>query len=180
MFFKGSRQILLSVLILVALVAGFGIGVAFHARTVAAQPQTQASPHHAQDVVDKYLGILNAGMKSGSCDFSTLSTIYTPDATVIATGGPFSPGGPFGAGGALGEQQFHGITAVIGFYTKLCHVVSHNGVAQWTQDAGFLLSPNVLNSYEHVSFSGQTAGRCMHVFTISGDRISSLNWSIYA
>ena len=180
MSFKGSRQILLSVLVLVALVAGFGIGVAFHARTAAAQPQAQVSPHHAQDVVNKYLGILNDGMKGGSCDFSALSTIYAPDATVIATGGPFSPGGPFGTGGSFGEQQFHGIGDVTAFYVKLCHIVSHNGVAQWTQDAGFLLSPNVLNSYEHVSFSGQTAGRCMHVFTISGDHISSLNWSIYA
>ena len=180
MSFKGSRQLLLSILVLVALVAGFGIGVAFHARTASAQPQALVSPHHAQDVVNKYLDILNSGMKSGSCDFSTLSTIYTPDATVIATGGPFSPGGPFGPGGSFGEQQFHGIAAVTGFYTKLCHIVSKNGVAQWTQDAGILLSPNVLNSYEHVSFSDQLAGRCMHVFTVSGDRISSLNWSIYA
>lgn len=180
MSFKGSRQIMLIVLVLVALVAGFGLGVAFHARTAAAQPQAQVSPHHAQDVVDKYLSILNSGMKSGSCDFSALSTVYTPDATVIATGGPFSPGGPFGSGGAFGEQQFHGITAVTGFYTKLCHIVSKNGVAQRTQDAGILLLPNVLNSYEHVSFSDQLAGRCMHVFTISGDRISSLDWSVYA
>lgn len=180
MSFKGSRRIMLIVLVLVALVAGFGLGVAFHARTAAAQPQAQVSPHHAQDVVDKYLSILDNGMKSGSCDFSALSTIYTPDATVIATGGPFSPGGPFGSGGAFGEQQFHGITAVTSFYTKLCHIASKNGVAQWTQDSGFLLSPNVLNSYEHVSFSDQLAGRCMHVFTISGDRISSLDWSVYA
>ena len=181
MSFKGSRQILLSVLVLVALVAGFGIGVAFHARTVSAQPQAPVvSSHHAQDIVDKYLGILNNGMKSGSCDFSALSTVYTSDATVTATGGPFSPGGPFGSGGTFNEQQFHGITEVTGFYVTLCHVVSHQGVAQWTQDAGYLLSPNVLNSYEHVSFSGQTAGRCMHVFTISGDKIASLNWSIYA
>ena len=102
MSFKGSRQILLSVLVLVALVAGFGIGVAFHARTVSAQPQAPVvSSHHAQDIVDKYLGILNNGMKSGSCDFSALSTVYTSDATVTATGGPFSPGGPFGSGGTF-------------------------------------------------------------------------------
>jgi hypothetical protein len=175
-----SRRGLFTVLVVVALIAGVVIGVAYQARTVAAQPQAQASPHHAQDIVDKYLDILNAGMKSGSCDFSALSSVYTPDATVTLTGGPFAPGGPFGPGGSFGEQQFHGIAAVTGLYVKLCHVVSQKGVAQWTQDAGFLLSPNVLNSYEHISVSGQLTGRCLHVFTISGNHIASLDWSVYA
>ena len=175
-----TRRSLFVVLVVVALVAGIFVGMAYQARTVSAQPVAQVSPHHAQTIVDKYLGILNAGMKSGTCDFSALISVYTPDATVTLTGGPFTPGGPFGPGGSFGEQQYHGIAAVTGFYVKLCHVVSQNGVAQWKQDAGYLLSPNVLNSYEEVDFSGQTGGRCMHVFTISGDHIASLDWSIYA
>jgi hypothetical protein len=164
--------------VILVLVIGFLVGMATQAKLASAQAQTP--PPHAQTVVNSYLAILNAGMKSGTCDFSALATIYTPDARVTATGGPFSPGGPFGPGGSFGEQQAHGIAAIEGFYAKLCHIVSQRGVAQWTQDAGFLLSPTVLNSYEHVSISGQSVGRCMHVFTISGTRIASLDWSVYA
>lgn len=177
---KVLRRGLFAVLVVVALVAGVVIGMAYQARTVSAQPQAQVSPHHAQTIVDKYLGILNAGMKSGTCDFSALSSVYTPNAAVRLTGGPFAPGGPFGPGGSFGEQQFHGMAAITSFYVKLCHVVSQKGVAQWKQDAGYLLSPNVLNSYEEVDFAGQVGGRCMHVFTISGDHIASLDWSVYA
>ncbi len=167
--------------VILVLTIGFLVGMATQAKLASAQAtQPQTPPPHAQTVVNHYLDILNVGMKSGTCDFSALATIYTPDARVTATGGPFAPGGPFGPGGSFGEQQAHGIAAIEGFYTKLCHVVSHLGVAQWTQDAGFLLSPTVLNSYEHVSFSGQPGGRCMHVFTISGNRIASLDWSVYA
>ncbi len=167
--------------LILVLVIGFLVGMATQAKLASAQAaQTQTLPLHAQTVVNHYLEMLNAGMKSSTCEFSALATIYTPDARLTATGGPFSPGGPFGPGGSFGEQQVQGIAAIEGFYTKLCHVVSHLGVAQWTQDAGFLLSPTVLNSYEHVSFSGQPAGRCMHVFTISGNRIASLDWTVYA
>jgi hypothetical protein len=176
------RRGLLILVVVIALAVGVVAGMTYQTRAAAASSSAtaQVDPHHAQTVVDKFLGILNAGMSSGSCDFSALSSVYAPDATVIATGGPFAPGGPFGPGGAFGEQQFHGIAAITGFYTKLCHIVSQRGVAKWTQDAGYLLSPNVLNSYEDVSFSGTIGGRCMHAFTISGDRIASLNWSIYA
>lgn len=180
MLHRFARPLFGLALILV-LVIGFLVGMATQAQLAsaqAAQPQTQ--PLHAQIVVNQYLALLNAGMKSGTCDFSALATIYTPDASLTATGGPFSPGGPFGPGGSFGEQQVQGIAALEGFYTQLCHIVSQQGVAQWTQDAGFLLSPMVLNSYEHVSFSGQLAGRCMHVFTISGTRIASLDWFVYA
>jgi hypothetical protein len=49
----------------------------------------------------------------------------------------------------------------------------------WSQDAGFLLNPTVLNSYEHVSDSGHIIGRCMHAFTVRGNQIVSLDWSVY-
>ncbi len=172
------RRSLLVVLVVVALAVGIVVGMVYQARTVSAEPQV--SPHHAQTIVDKYLGILNAGMKSGTCDFGALSSVYTSNATVRLTGGPFAPGGPFGPGGSFGEQQFHSIAAITGFYVKLCPIVSQKGVAQWKQDAGYLLSPNVLNSYEEVDFAGQVGGRCMHVFTISGNHIASLDWSVYA
>lgn len=180
--FSQQRRHLLFVLFLLALcLVSSGLLAACAQNTAnAASPTPTPRPADAQAVVNHYLALLNAGMKSGTCDFSTLATIYAPDARVTATGGPFSPGGPFGSGDSFGEQQVQGIAAIEGFYTKLCGVVSQRGVAQWTQDAEFLLSPTVLNSYEHVSFSGQLAGRCMHVFTISGTRIASLDWAVYA
>jgi hypothetical protein len=180
MYIQARKPLLLSValasLVAVILVTVF---VTAHTGTAAAQT-SDIGPSHAQMIVNQYLGILNAGMASGTCDFSALSTVYAPDATVRATGGPFAPGGPFGPGGAFGQQQFDGLTAITGFYTKLCHLVSGRGVAAWTQDSAILLSPNVLDSYEHVSFNGVLSGRCEHVFTISGDKLASLDWTVYA
>lgn len=178
------RRILVSVGLcaLVAIIAVTTI-LATGSFRAAAHGDGQASgPNHAQHIVTKYLGILDSGMSTSQCDFSQMSAIYAPDATVTVSGGPFSPGGPFGAGNAFGAQQFHGIQAIIGFYTKTCHVLysKNAGAPSWTQDAGFLLSPNVLNSYEHVTLGGHFTGRCMHVFTVSGDRITRLDWSVYA
>jgi hypothetical protein len=168
---------------MVILVAGvaFVAGIVTNSMTASAQAQ-QSDSRHAQQVVDTYLRVLDTGMSTSQCDFSQLSTIYTDDARVTLTGGPFAPGGPLGPGGSVGEQQFAGISAITGFYTKLCHILygKNAGTPSWTQDEAFLLSPNVLNSYEHLSFSGHLAGRCMHVFTISGNRISSLDWAVYA
>src|SRR5215469_1302859 len=154
-----GRPVLLS-LALASLVAVILVTVfaATHARPAAAQA-TDTGPTHAQTIVNAYLNILNSGMQSGktrgSCtlsDFSALATVYAPDATVRATAGPFTPGGPFGPGGTYGQQEFDGLAAITGFYTKLCNiVVSHFAGAQWHQDVAFLLSPNVLNSYEHVN-----------------------------
>jgi hypothetical protein len=172
------RRLLLSLVVLVALIGGAGIGMAYQARAVGTAPK--ADSHHAQDIVDVYLQRFNAGMSSGTCDFSALSSVFTADATVIAAGGPFAPGGPFGPGGSLAEQRFTSTSGILAFYAKLCGIVSHKGVAQWAQDAGYLLSPNVLNSYEHVEIGGHVIGHCMHVFTISGDHIARLDWSVYA
>jgi hypothetical protein len=121
-------------------------------------------------------------MSSGTCDFSALSTVYTDEARLTLTGGPFAPGGPaaFRSSGALGEQQYQGIDAIIGFYTHLCGFTSHIGTAKWTQDGAFLLSPTVLNSYERLSFNGHLTGRCMHAFSIQADKIASLDWTVYA
>jgi hypothetical protein len=168
----------MSLLVLAALIGGGALGMAYQAQ--AAGTAAQSDPHHAQQIVDTYLQKFNAAMGDSSCDFAALASVFAADATVMATGGPFAPGGPFGPGGSLGEQRFQGTTAILGFYAKLCGVVSHKGVAQWTQDAGYLLAPNVLNSYEHVTIGSHLVGHCMHVFTISGDHIASLDWSVYA
>lgn len=175
------RNVFIAGLVSLVVIAAFVVGFAASSGGAFAQSQ-QPDTHHAQKVVDRYLSILDAGMSTPQCDFSSMSTIYTPDARITLTGGPFAPGGPFGPGGSFGEQQLDGIQAITGFYVKVCHILygKNAGAPSWTQDAGFLLAPNALNSYEHVSLGGNLAGRCMHVFTISGDRIASLDWSVYA
>jgi hypothetical protein len=171
--------------VLLSVIAALLIGVGVVAGVGAASAQSKdTGPYHAQDIVNTYLGILDAGMASGSCDFSALSTVYAPDARLTLTGGVFAPGAPaaFLPGGSFDEQQYRGIDAIIGFYTHFCGFFAHTplGVAHWTQDAAYLLSPNVLNSYERVTFSASPkVGRCMHVFTISSDKIASLDWSVY-
>jgi hypothetical protein len=175
---RKSPRLSVAMASLMAIILLVAVLVTTHIGRVAARG-TDNEPTHAQAIVNKYLAILNAGMASGTCDFSALTTVYAPNAIVRATSGPFSPGGPFGPGGSLGQQEFDGVNAIIGFYTELCHIVSGEGVAQWTQDAAFLLSPTVLDSYEHASFNGVVGGHCEHVFTISGNRIVSLDWSVY-
>lgn len=186
---RASRLLKVVVLVLVAALV-FAGGIVAGVRSASAQSGQSADPgpHHAQDVVDNYLGILNNGMSGTGvtqCDFSALSTVYATDARLTLTGGPFGPGGPpfFGTRGSLDELQYHGVTNIIGFYTTFCNFLNgpHGpGYGQWTQDAGYLLSPNVLDSYEHVTLSrAPQVGRCMHVFTISGDKIVSLDWSVY-
>jgi hypothetical protein len=172
----GLLGLLVIALAIVALASG-----SLNAFAKSANSQT-TGPAHSQEVVDRYLGILNDGMANPTCDFSQLSTIYASNATVTLTGGPFAPGGPFGPGNAFGAQQYHGIQAITGAFTKLCHILysKNAGAPSWTQDQGYLLSPNVLNSYEHVSLGGHMVGRCMHVFTVNGDHIQSLDWSVYA
>ncbi len=173
------RALLMAVLVFRVAVAAFIGGMA----TAAAKSQAQAAPTagHAQQVVNRYLTILNTGMSTPACDFSARATVYAPNARVNASAGPFAPGGPFGPGNAYGVQEFDGIQAITGFYTKLCHVLYAKGAVTpaWTQDQGFALSPTVLNSYEHVSFGGHLVGRCMHVFAVSGEQITSLDWVVY-
>ncbi|HEU0028734.1 MAG TPA: hypothetical protein VFQ25_16635 [Ktedonobacterales bacterium] len=176
---RSQRRALLMVgLVFLVAIAAF-IGGMATAQAKAAQATPSAG--HAQQVVNRYLTILNTGMSTPACDFSGMATIYAPNARVNAAAGPFAPNGPFGPGNAYGTQEFNGIQAITGFYTKLCHVLYTKGLLSpsWTQDAGFALSPTVLNSYERVSSGGNLVGRCMHVFTVSGDQITSLDWVVY-
>ena len=174
------RRILVPLALVVALAIGLVGGVVI-GNPFTAGKSAAAAPPETQAVVNQYLGILDSGMASSDCDFSRLSTVYASDARVTASGGPFAPGGPFGAGNGYGAQEFDGAQAITGFYTKLCMVLHHAGLAapSWTQDAGFLLNPTILNSYEHVSNAGHTIGRCMHAFTVRGNHIVSLDWAVY-
>ena len=170
----------LAVALAIGVVGGAFVGSAYVAGKSAPQAAA-ATPPETQKIVNEYLTILDTGMASSACDFSRLSTVYAAGARVTASGGPFAPGGPFGPGNAYGAQEFDGIQAITGFYTKLCNVLHHVGLAapSWSQEAGFLLNPTVLNSYERVSNAGHTLGRCMHAFTVRGNHIVSLDWAVY-
>lgn len=152
------------------------------ARPISASQAQSAAGDHTQQVVNAYLAAVNQGMSSSACDFSGLTSVASSDMRVTVTGGPFAAGGPFGSGGSFGEHEYDGIQAVTGFYTKFCHFLYRvqTGTPSWTQDAGYTLAPTVLDSYEHVSFSGHLAGRCMHVFVVEGNVVQSLDWSVYA
>lgn len=166
-------------LVVIALVVSVLLGI----RPTSAEGQSQASDqHHAERVVSTYLSALDNAMASPSCDMSSLASKFTPNATVTLTGGPFAPGGPFGAGNAFGAQQVHGTQAIIGMYTKICHILysKNAGAPSWTQDQGYQLAASVINSYERISLGGHLVGRCMHVFVVDGNRIASLDWSVYA
>lgn len=176
------RAVVLPLFLVLALAIGAAGGFFASNAFAAGKPVAAATtPPETQAVVNNYLSILDTGMASSACDFSGLAAVYAPDARVTASGGPFAPGGPFGAGNAYSAQEFDGLQAITGFYTKLCMVLHHAGLAapSWSQDAGFLLNPTVLNSYEHVSNGGHTLGRCMHAFTVRGNQIVSLDWAVY-
>jgi hypothetical protein len=173
-------NILITGLVILVAVAAFMGGMATGSAHASAQNQAPG-PEHAQQIINTYLTILDTGMSTPQCDFSKMATIYAANARVTLSGGPFAPGGPFGQGNSYGAQEFDGAQAITGMYVKFCHVLyTKLGTGpQWTQSAAFLLAPNVLNSYEAVSANGHVIGRCMHVFTISGDRITSLDWAVY-
>lgn len=184
-----SVKVALFGLLTLALLAGVAAFAVGRANVAHADP----NPQHAQDIVNTYLGILNGGMSGASgnkCDFSALSTVYADDATLTLTGGPFTSGFPpqFSNLGtpdpAYKGLQFQGITNVIGFYTTFCHDFgpAHPG---WTPELTEPLTSNVVDSYEQLSIYAPNGnvvqtGYCEHVFTIKGDRIESLNWSVYA
>ena len=177
-----ARSALITGIVGLLVIAAVAASFIFGTMRASAQSNQNGSAAHTQQIVNTYLHIMDQGMSTSQCDFSQLSTVYASNATLTLTGGPFAPGGPFGGGGAYGEQQFHGVTAIIGAYSKLCHALYAKGLSApaWTQDTGVALEPNVLNSYEHVSASDHLLGRCMHVFTVQGDRITRLDWSVYA
>jgi hypothetical protein len=129
------------------------------------------SAHHAlakkggnpEAVVQKYFGILNAGMKSG--DFSALATVYASDATLTQN----TPAGV--------TNVYHGLTQITGFYQA---TYARLKGFQWTQDAMRRLSGTVVLSYEHAGSPPQSVpGRCSHLFVVKGNKIQSLDWTTF-
>ena len=151
------------------------------------------APGPAQKVSEQYLHMLDADMQSGN--FANLSQIYTSDAVLTVSGGPF------------GRQPtvLKGIGSISQFLRTLRAKL---GPAQWMEDTGQELAASVYLSYEHISLSSGSAvsNRCMKVFdgacrygashanqeatgstidrsfsafTIRGDQVASVYWLVY-
>jgi SnoaL-like protein len=145
-----------------------GAAVAVPVTTVSLLVPTAAyasDGHGAQRVVNKYFGILNAGMASTDGDFSALATVYEDD-------GVLTQSNPAGV-----TKVFQGLDEVKGFYVGLWHVFQ--GI-QWSQDHIRNLSPDVVLSYEQAGKPTWTAqGRCAHLFKVRDRRIRTLDWVTY-
>ena len=120
---------------------------------------------HAQRVVTKYFGILNAGMASADGDFSALATVYSNNAVLTQS----NPAG--------GQNVYQGLKEVTGFYVALW--AKFQGI-QWSPDLVRNLTEDVVLSYEHAGKPTWTAqGRCAHLFKVRRHRILTLDWVTY-
>jgi hypothetical protein len=144
------------------LVLLLGLLVGHSAVASAAPPSTPPNSPDEQ-VVTTYFQILNAGMLDPQ-QFSALATVYAPDATLTQS----APNGTQVVATGLKE-----ITAwYVGFQN------AHPGI-QFAQDHMRSLAPHVVLSYEHAPTSWAVPGRCMHLFTLKGGMIESLDWATY-
>jgi hypothetical protein len=145
------------------LAAGLALAVILPGTAGAAPAHHVATKKHQpnpETIVRTYFTILNAGMQSG--DFSALSTVYAPGATLTQS----NPAGV--------TKVFQGIAAITGFYQAA--YLKFKGY-QWSSDTMLRLSPTVVLSYEHAGLATQAVpGRCSHLFTVKGKKIQSLNW----
>jgi len=152
-----KKGLLLSTIFLLSLLAACGGPVAN--QTII----TDVSPSRATSVVTSYLQIFNAGMKSG--DFSTLNSVYQPNATLTQS----SPKGV--------TTVIHGLAGITTFYQGLRKKLPG---FQWTVESMRNLAPNVVLVYQHAGSPPlKVAGRCIHVFVIQDGKISSYEWATY-
>lgn len=157
-----SRTAKLFVLLTVLVVLLLG-GLAACGGPANAQPSTTAAPPSATSVVTRYLQLFNAGMRSG--DFSALSSVYAPDATLTQS----TPKGV--------TTVVHGLAKIISFYQGFQKKLPGY---QWTVESMRILAPNVVLAYQHAGSPPlRVPGRCMHVFVIQNGKITSYDWATY-
>lgn len=123
-----------------------------------------------QAVVEKYFQIFNAGLLSG--DFSALATVYAPDATL------------FQSNSKNVATIINGASDIIAWYTKTFGLGTPGHGSQFVPDPRYpplrALAPHVIVTYEYALPPGfSQAGYCMHVFTLKGGWIESVNWATY-
>jgi ketosteroid isomerase-like protein len=148
-----------------ALVATLLVGAffAYGLRASAAGSPPAQAERPDQEVVTYYFEVVNAGVLSG--DFSELSEVYAPDATLTQSN-------PKGV-----TIVAQGLDAIIAWYQGLR--ARFPGI-QFTQEQMRSLAPHVVISYERALPAGWVApGRCMHVFALKEGKIISTDWATY-
>ena len=124
--------------------------------------KTQPGPN-ATTVVTTYIQLFNSGMKSGN--FSTLASVYSPDAILTQS----SPKGV--------TMVFHGIANITAFYQGFWKKFPGY---QWTVDSMRSVAPNVVLVYQHAGSPPQrVAGRCIHLFVVQNGKITSYDWATF-
>jgi hypothetical protein len=161
---RRHRHIWLTVttLALVAtLLAGAFLAVGSRASAAGTPPAQAERPD--EEVIAYYFQVLNEGLISG--DFSELSEVYAPDATLTQSN-------PKGV-----TVVAHGLAEITAWYQGF--QAKFPGI-QFTQDSMRSLAPHVALSYEHAGLPTYIApGRCMHVFTLKGGKIVSTDWATF-
>ena len=128
-----------------------------------AQLSATSSEPDARTVVTTYLRLFNAGMRSG--DFSTMSSVFAPDATLTQS----SPKGV--------TAVIHGLAAITNFYQGL---KTRFAGYQWTVESMRSLAPNIVLVYQHAGSPPlRVAGRCIHVFVVQNGKIVTYDWATY-
>ena len=156
---RKTNSLALLIVLVVFLIGGF----AACGGAANAQPNTTLSESSATTVVTTYLQLFNAGMRSG--DFSTMSSVFAPDATLTQS----SPKGV--------TTVLHGLAAITSFYQGLR--TKFPGY-QWTVESMRSLAPNVVLVYQHAGSPPlRVAGRCVHVFVVQNGKITSYDWATY-
>jgi len=128
-----------------------------------AQSNTTPSEPSATTVVTTYLQLFNVGMKSG--DFSTMSSVYAPEATLTQSN-------PKGVTAII-----HGLANITTFFQGL--KTKFSGY-QWTVESMHSLAPNVVLVYQHAGSPPLlVADRCVQVFVVQNGKITSYDWATY-
>jgi hypothetical protein len=163
---------ILGLSLLAVLLVGVLSAYTLHAHAVAHAAANTARDDGKPDqaVVQAYFQIFNAGLQSG--DFSALSTVYAPDATLIQSNSKNV------------VTILHGVSDIIAWYTSTFGIGTPGHGSQFTPDLRYppmqSLAPHVVLTYEFALPSGfSQAGYCMHVFTLQYGWIESAHWVTY-
>jgi hypothetical protein len=128
-----------------------------------ASAQSPSRQPSAPEVAMRYFTVLNAGMKTG--DFSTLATVYAPDATLMQSN-------PLGV-----TTVVHGLAALTTYYQGLRAKLPGY---QWATTNWHRVAPTVVIFYEHAGTPSMAApGRCAHTIVVQNGKITSIDWVTY-
>jgi hypothetical protein len=152
-----------SLALVATLLVGTFLTLSSRASAAGDTPQAAQAERPDQEAIAYYFQVLNEGLNSG--DFSELSEVYAPDATLTQSN-------PKGV-----TVVAHGLTEITAWYQGF--QAKFPGI-QFTQQSMRSLAPHVIISYEQAGKPSWIApGRCMHVFTVKGGKIMSNDWATF-